>query len=88
MTREEFLSLLSELYKSGKIKATLGLRKGFDRGTILLRKSGDEDCHLSTGTVVVFIAKFLNPDKPSWLCMAYVNAGKDIDLSPEDSTAA
>lgn len=86
MTREQFLLLLSELHKNGQIEATIEPGDKHGRGTILLRKPG-EAYHLSTGTVVVFIAKLLNPEKSSWLCSAYVNAGKDIDLSAEDATA-
>lgn len=86
MTREQFLLLLSELHKNGQIEATIEQRKELGRGTILLRKPG-EAYQIYTGTVVVFIGKFLNPDKPGWLCSAFVNAGKDIDLSAEDATA-
>jgi hypothetical protein len=86
MTREQFLEILADTSNKSLIAAKLEERE-FARGTILLRKPSEPDFDFSTGTAVVFMAKFLNPDKPGWTCMAYINAGKDIGLSPEDSTA-
>jgi hypothetical protein len=86
MTREQFLEVLADLHRKGLIVGKLEDREE-GRGTILLRKPSEPNFDFSTGTVVVFVAKLLAPDKPGWLCMAYVNAGKEIDLSPEDATA-
>jgi hypothetical protein len=86
MTREQFLEILADASSKGLIVAKLEERE-FARGTILLRKPSEPKFDFSTGTTVVFMSNFLNPDKPGWNCMAYENAGKDIGLSIADATA-